>query len=61
VHLYLTTDWSRLAQADLVIETVFEAIAVKLEVFRKIDTHAKSGAVLAMNISYLDVDAIANA
>jgi 3-hydroxyacyl-CoA dehydrogenase len=60
-RLHLTTDWSRLAQADLVIEAVFEDMAVKLEVFRKIDAHAKAGAVLATNTSYLDVDAIANA
>ena len=55
------TDWSRLNQADLVIEAVFEDLAVKLEVFKKIDFHARAGAVLATNTSYLDVDAIANA
>ncbi|WP_342620921.1 3-hydroxyacyl-CoA dehydrogenase NAD-binding domain-containing protein [Rhodoferax sp. GW822-FHT02A01] len=56
-----TTDWSQIAQADLVIEAVFEDLAVKQEVFRTIDTHARAGAVLATNTSYLDVDAIANA
>lgn len=55
-----TTDWSQLAQVDLVIEAVFEDLAVKQEVFRKIDAHARAGAVLATNTSYLDVDAIAN-
>jgi 3-hydroxyacyl-CoA dehydrogenase len=60
-RLHSTTDWSRLAQADLVIEAVFEDMAVKLEVFKKIDTYAKAGAVLATNTSYLDVDTIANA
>jgi len=56
-----TTDWSRFGQVDLVIEAVFEDMAVKQEVFKKIDTHARAGAVLATNTSYLDVDAIANA
>ena len=56
-----TTDWAQLARADLVIEAVFEDLAVKQEVFKKIDHHAKAGAVLATNTSFLDVDAIANA
>ncbi len=55
------TDWTLLGQADLVIEAVFEDLAVKQQVFQKIDTHARAGAVLATNTSYLDVDAIANA
>jgi 3-hydroxyacyl-CoA dehydrogenase len=60
-RLKASTDWSALAQADLVIEAVFEEMAVKLEVFRKIDAHARAGAVLATNTSYLDVNAIASA
>ena len=56
-----TTDWAQLSCADLVIEAVFEELAVKQEVFRKIDQHARTGAVLATNTSFLDVDAIANA
>ena len=56
-----STDWSALAQADLVIEAVFEELAVKQEVFRQIDANARLGAVLATNTSYLDIDAIANA
>jgi 3-hydroxyacyl-CoA dehydrogenase len=59
--LSATTDWARLAEADLVIEAVFEDLAVKQEVFRKIDVHARQGAVLATNTSYLDIDAIAKA
>ncbi|MBC7377256.1 MAG: enoyl-CoA hydratase/isomerase family protein [Burkholderiaceae bacterium] len=55
-----TTDWVQLGRADLVIEAVFEDMAVKQDVFRKIDAHARPGAVLATNTSYLDVDAIAN-
>ena len=43
------------------IEAVFEDLAVKQEVFRKIDVHARPGAVLATNTSYLDIDPIAAA
>lgn len=59
-RLLPSTDWTQLAQADLVIEAVFEDLAVKQEVFKKIDAHARPGAVLATNTSYLDVDAIAH-
>jgi 3-hydroxyacyl-CoA dehydrogenase len=56
-----TIDWAQLSHADLVIEAVFEDLAVKQDVFKKIDQYARAGAVLATNTSYLDVDAIANA
>jgi 3-hydroxyacyl-CoA dehydrogenase len=56
-----TTDWSQFSRVDMVIEAVFEDLAVKQEVFKKIDAHTRAGAVLATNTSYLDVDAIANA
>ncbi len=55
----LTDDWEFVREADLVIEAVFEDIAIKTEAFRKIDTLAKPGAILATNTSYLDVDQIA--
>ena len=54
-----TLEWSDLAQADLVVEAVFEDLAVKQQVFRQVDAHARAGAVLATNTSYLDIDAIA--
>lgn len=47
------------AKADLVIEAVFENMAVKQEVFRKLDAVCKPGTVLATNTSTLDVDEIA--
>src|SRR3954471_14171739 len=47
--------------ADLVIEAVFETMAVKKEVFSRLDQHAKPGAVLASNTSYLNIDEIAKA
>jgi 3-hydroxyacyl-CoA dehydrogenase len=45
--------------ADLVIEAVFETMAVKKEVFTALDAYAKPGAVLASNTSYLNIDQIA--
>lgn len=55
------TSLSVLAQADLVIEAVFEDMALKQSVFRDLDAAVKRGAILATNTSYLDVDAIAAA
>ena len=54
-----TTDYSALADCDLIIEAVFEEMAVKKDVFGKLDRIAKPGAILATNTSYLDVDEIA--
>src|SRR6266576_3466551 len=45
--------------ADLVIEAVFETMAIKKEVFGQLDKFAKPGAVLASNTSYLNIDEIA--
>ena len=45
--------------ADLVIEAVFETMAVKKDVFTALDKHAKPGAVLASNTSYLNINEIA--
>lgn len=56
-----STDYADIAQVDLVIEAVFENIEVKKAVFRELDRVCKSGAVLATNTSYLDIDAIAAA
>jgi len=50
-----------LGTADLIIEAVFENLALKKEIFAKLDAVAKTGAVLATNTSTLDVDAIAAA
>lgn len=49
-----------LAEVDLVIEAVFESMAVKKDVFGKLDAIAKQGAILASNTSYLDIDEIAS-
>jgi 3-hydroxyacyl-CoA dehydrogenase len=50
-----------LADCDLVIEAVYESMDVKKDVFGKLDTICKPGAILASNTSYLDVNAIAAA
>ena len=50
-----------LAQVDLVIEAVFEDMGIKKDVFGKLDTIAKPGAILASNTSFLDLDEIASA
>lgn len=55
-----TTDIAAVADADLIVEAVFEDIEVKRDVFTKLDRLAKPDAVLATNTSYLDVNAIAD-
>ena len=50
-----------LATADFIIEAVFENLAVKEQVFRRLGEVCKSGAILASNTSTLDIDAIATA
>ncbi len=50
-----------LADCDLIIEAVYENMDVKKEIFAKLDTIAKPGAILASNTSYLDIDEIATA
>lgn len=48
-----------LGDADMIIEAVFELMAVKKEVFAKLDAVAKPDAILTSNTSYLDVNEIA--
>jgi 3-hydroxyacyl-CoA dehydrogenase len=55
------TDMAAVADADIVIEAVFETMDVKRQVFSALDKLAKPDAVLATNTSYLDVNAIARA
>jgi 3-hydroxyacyl-CoA dehydrogenase len=55
-----TLTYSDFAEADLVIEAVFEGMAVKKEVFGELDRVCKPGAILATNTSTLDIDAIAS-
>lgn len=52
-------DMSQLADCDLIIEAVFENMAIKKEVFAKLDAAAKPSAILASNTSALDLNEIA--
>jgi len=54
-----TLSYADVADADIVIEAVFEDMAVKQSVFRTLDETMKAGAILASNTSTLDLDAIA--
>jgi 3-hydroxyacyl-CoA dehydrogenase len=54
-----TTDFKAAADADMVVEAVFEEMPIKKEVFAKLDAICKPDAVLATNTSTLDVDEIA--
>jgi 3-hydroxyacyl-CoA dehydrogenase len=56
-----STSLDEVANADIVIEAVFERMDVKQEIFRKLDAVVKRGAILATNTSTLDVDQIAAA
>ena len=55
-----TLSYDDLADADLVIEAIFEDMAVKKDVFAKLDAVCKPGAVLATNTSYLDINQLAD-
>ena len=52
-------EYPAIADADLVIEAVFEEMSVKEKVFRTLDATVKKGAILATNTSTLDVNRIA--
>ena len=56
-----TLSYGDLGDADLIIEAVFETMAIKKEVFGKLERTAKKGAILASNTSYLSIDEIAEA
>ena len=57
--LSTTLNYADLKDADMVIEAVFEDMAVKEKVFTTLDEVMKPGAILASNTSTLDVDKIA--
>ncbi len=54
-----TLHMADLGDVDLAIEAVIEDLAVKEDVFARLDAVLKPGAILATNTSYLDVDALA--
>ncbi len=54
-------DYSAIADADVVVEAVFESMQIKKEVFAALDKALRPGAILATNTSTLDIDQIASA
>ncbi len=56
-----TLDFTALGNADIVIEAVYEDMVVKQDIFARLDSVMKRGAILATNTSTLDVDQIAAA
>jgi 3-hydroxyacyl-CoA dehydrogenase len=56
-----TLSYNDFAKADLVIEAVFEGMALKKEVFKELDRVCQAGAILASNTSTLNIDEIASA
>jgi len=56
-----TLDYGAIADADLVVEAVFESMEVKQQVFAKLSGVARPDAILATNTSFLDVNEIASA
>lgn len=55
-----TTDLSDLADADLIIEAVFEDMAVKKDLLGRLEKVTRPSAILATNTSYLDIDEMAS-
>jgi 3-hydroxyacyl-CoA dehydrogenase len=55
-----TLTYDGFADADLVIEAVFEGMDLKKEVFKDLDRVCKPGAILASNTSTLNIDEIAS-
>lgn len=52
-------EYGAIREADLIVEAAFEDMEAKKKIFALVDSHAKPGAVLATNTSYMDIDAIA--
>ena len=56
-----STDKNDFADCDVVIEAVFEDMALKKSIFAELDQICKPGAILASNTSALDINEIASA
>ena len=52
--------WDGFDQADIVVEAVFEGMALKKEIFKEFDRICKADAILASNTSTLNIDEIAS-
>ena len=60
-RLKMTRSYPDIADVDLVIEAVFENMAIKKEVFTRLDEVIQPSAILATNTSTLDINEIASA
>ncbi len=56
-----TLSYDGFENADMVVEAVFEGMALKKQVFGELDKICKQGAILASNTSTLNIDEIASA
>jgi len=56
-----TLTYDEFGEVDMVVEAVFEGMALKKEVFAQLDHSCKRGAILASNTSTLNIDEIASA
>jgi 3-hydroxyacyl-CoA dehydrogenase len=56
-----TVSYGDFGDVDMVVEAVFEGMALKKEVFSQLDRACKKGAILASNTSTLNIDEIASA
>jgi 3-hydroxyacyl-CoA dehydrogenase len=56
-----TLTYDGFSAADMVIEAVFEGMALKKQIFGELDRICKPGAILASNTSTLSIDEIASA
>lgn len=56
--IHTTTEWDGLADCDLVIEAIFEDLAAKQALFRKLAALVPPTTILASNTSALPIDAI---
>jgi 3-hydroxyacyl-CoA dehydrogenase len=56
-----TLGYDDFAKVDMVVEAVFEGMALKKKVFSQLDKVCKKGAILASNTSTLNIDEIASA
>jgi 3-hydroxyacyl-CoA dehydrogenase len=62
LHLITPTlTYDGFGQVDMVIEAVFEGMALKKQIFGELDRACKPGAILASNTSTLSIDEIAQA
>lgn len=60
-HLIITTDYSGLADCDIIIEAVVEDLDIKRDIFQTLSKVCKPSAILATNSSSLSITELANA